>query len=110
MSKPIDPQAAMQQIWELAPRYAKAKSERIYLEEYRKSKKALLMQTSQEKSAVMQERDAYADPDYIALLAGLRAAVEAEETLRWRMVASEAAIEIWRSQEASNRTIDRATR
>lgn len=100
----------MQQIWELAPRYAKAKSERIYLEEYRKSKKALLMQTSTEKSAVMQERDAYADDSYIALLAGLRAAVEAEETLRWRMVASEAAIEIWRSQEASNRTIDRAAR
>lgn len=109
MTKPIDPQAAMQQIWELAPRYAKAKSERVYLEEFRKSKKALLMQTSPEKSAVMQERDAYADPDYIALLAGLRAAVEAEETLKWRLVASEAAVEIWRTQSANERAIDRAT-
>lgn len=110
MSKPIDPQAAMQQIWELAPRYAKAKSERIYLEEYRKSKKALLMKTSAQNSAVMQERDAYADPEYIAVLAGLRAAVEAEETLRWRMVASEAAVEIWRTQCANDRSIDKAAR
>ena len=110
MSRPIDPQSAMEQIWTIAPKYAKAKSERIYLEEFRKSKKALLMQTSQEKSAVMQERDAYAHPEYIGLLAALQVAVEAEETLRWRMVASEAAIEIWRSQEASNRTVDRAGR
>lgn len=110
MSRQIDPQAAMQQIWDLAPRYAKAKSERIYLEEYRKSKKALLMKTSPQNSAVMQERDAYADPDYIALLAALRVAVETEETLRWRMVASEAAVEIWRTQCANDRSIDRAAR
>lgn len=110
MSRPVDPTAAMEQLWDMAPRYAKAKAERIYLEEYRKSKKALLMQTSQEKSAVMQERDAYADPDYIALLAALRVAVETEETLRWRMVASEAAVEIWRTQCANDRSIDRAAR
>lgn len=110
MSKPIDPQGAMQQIWELAPKYAKAKAARIYLEEFRKSKKALLMKTSPEKSAVMQERDAYADPEYIGLLAALQVAVDEEETMRWRMVASEAAIEIWRTQCANDRMMDKATR
>jgi len=108
MSKPIDPQSAMETIWKTAPMLAKAKSERVYLDEYRKSLKAILMKACDESSAVAQEREAYADPAYIKHLEALRTAVEQEELLRWRMVASEAAIEIWRSQEASNRMIDRS--
>jgi hypothetical protein len=92
-----------------APRLAKAKGERVYLEEYRKSLKAILMQAGVGKTAVMQERDAYADPQYTEHLRALRIAVEAEEALRWRMVALQAAVEVWRSQEASNRAMDRAT-
>lgn len=110
MTKPIDPQAAMEQIWKIAPEYAQAKANRVYLEEFRKSKKSLLMQTSNEKTTAGQERDAYANPEYIGLLSALQVAVEKEETLRWRMVASEAAIEIWRTQCANERTIDRAAR
>jgi hypothetical protein len=89
-----------------APAYAKAKAERVYLEEFRKSKKALLMRTAEEdghKSAVAQEREAYADEEYIQLLQGLRSAVEAEETLRWRIVAAQARIEVWRSVESTRR-------
>jgi hypothetical protein len=109
MSKPIDPQAALESMWKTAPLLAKAKAERVYLEEYRKSLKAILMKGSNENSAVMQEREAYAHPDYISHLAGLQAAVEQEETLKWRMIASQAAVEIWRSQEASNRNMDRSS-
>ena len=108
MSKPIDPQAAIEQLWKLSPEYAKAKGERVYLDEFRKSKKALLMQASTQKTGIAQEADAYAHPEYVSLLDALRAAVEAEETLRWRLIAAQAAIEVWRSQEASNRAIDRA--
>lgn len=78
-------------------------------EEFRKSLKAQLMKASAENSVAAQEREAYSDETYIAHLQGLQAAVQQEETLRWRLVASQAAIEIWRSQEASNRNIDRAT-
>lgn len=106
--KPIDPQAAIQEIWDNSSKLAKARSERVYLEEFRKSLKAILMTRSAEKSAAGQERDAYAHPDYLAHLEALKIAVEAEEKLRWRMVASQAAIEVWRSQESSNRMIDRA--
>lgn len=109
MGKPIDPQAAIQVLWDTAPKLAKAKATRVYLEEYRKSLKAILMKSSNQTTAVLQEREAYADESYIAHLAGLRVAVEEEEKLRWRMVASQAAIEVWRSQEASNRSLDRAT-
>lgn len=108
MSK-IDAQAAMEQIWKLAPQYAKAKAEASYIEEFRKSKKALLMQASGQTVISAQERDAYAHPEYVELLDGYRAAIEQAEALRWRLVAAQAAIEIWRTEQANNRTIERAT-
>lgn len=108
--KPIDPQAAIETMWKTAPRLAKAKAERVYMEEYRKSLKAILMKASGKSSVAAQEVDAYSHDDYIKHLAGLQAAVEAEEALRWQMVALEAAVEVWRSTEASNRAIDRTTR
>lgn len=105
--RPIDPQTSLEAIYEAGPKLAEAKATRVYLEEYRKSLKALLMSASKQTSAAMQERDAYADPSYTAHLSALRVAVEKEESLRWRMVVSQAAIEVWRSQEASNRAIDK---
>lgn len=89
-----------------APAYAKAKSERIYLEEFRKSKKALLMRAAEiagHKTGAAQEREAYAHDDYMALLEGLRAAVEQEEALRWLIVGAQAKIEAWRTIEANRR-------
>jgi hypothetical protein len=89
-----------------APAYAKAKADRVYLEEFRKSKKALLMRSAEvegHKSAVAQEREAYADPEYMEVLRALQAAVELEETLRWRMVAAQARIEVWRTLESTRR-------
>lgn len=86
--------------------YAKAKSERVFLEEFRKSKKALLMRDAEvagHKSSASQEREAYAHPDYLAVLGGLREAVEHEEKLRWLFVAAQARIEAWRSLESSRR-------
>ena len=55
-----------------------------------------------------QEREAYAHADYAAHLKALQEAVQIEETLRWRMVTDQASVEVWRSQNASNRAIDRA--
>jgi len=104
-----DPNKAVNYIIEKAPLYAKAKAERVYLEEFRKSKKAILMGESESKSLGAQERDAYAHPDYTALLEGLREAIEAEEKIRWEMVAAQARIEIWRSEQANNRMIERVT-
>jgi hypothetical protein len=108
--KPIDPQAALEQMWKLAPQYAQAKAERVYLEEYRKTLKATLMKGCGLDAIGAQEREAYAHEDYATHLQGLRAAVEAEEALRWRLVAAQAAIEVWRSTEASNRNMDKAAR
>lgn len=105
----IDPNKAVDFIRDNGKNFAKAKAERIYLEEYRKSLKAILMKRSGENAVNAQEREAYAHPEYQDLLKGLREVVEAEEALRWQMVAAEARVEVWRSQEASNRAEYRAT-
>jgi hypothetical protein len=57
--------------------------------------------------AVAQEREAYADPRYLAHLDALKVAVEAEEAARWRMVTAQAAVEVWRTLSANNRSFDR---
>ena len=92
-------------------KYAQAKAEVTYMEEYRKSKKAMLMKTAMEngcKSAAAAEIEAYADPSYIEWLKDLRTAVEVAEALRWGLVSAQARIDVWRSLEASNRTFDKA--
>lgn len=98
-----DPNEAVDYIFKNGKKFAKAKAERIYLEEYRKSLKAILMKRSVENAIGAQERDAYAHDEYLALLQGLKAAVEVEEELRWALIAAQARVEIWRSQEATNR-------
>lgn len=110
MADQRDPNKAVDYILQTAPKFAEARATRVYLEEFRKSKKALLMKESPESSSAAQERDAYAHADYIGLLDGLRAAVEQEETMRWQLIAAQARIEIYRTQEASNRMQDRAAR
>ena len=107
----IDPNDAIEFIFKHGKKFAKAKAERTYLEEYRKSLKALLMQEAQvdgHQTSAAQEREAYADERYQGLLKGLKAAVEAEEEIRWGLVAAQARIDVWRSQEASNRQEVRA--
>jgi hypothetical protein len=104
-----DPNEAIEYIFRCGKAYAKAKAERTYIEEYRKSLKAILMKRSRETAVNAQERDAYSQDEYVALLEGLRAAVEAEEEIRWGLVAAQARIDVWRSQEASARQEVRAT-
>ena len=86
---------------------AKAKANRIYLEQFRKSKKAMLVQKSGANSVSAAIEWAYAQPEYADLLNALQVAVEEEERLKWLMTAAEAKIDVWRTQQANNRMIDR---
>lgn len=106
-----DINAAVDYLYTHGAKYAEAKSHRVYLEEYRKSQKAMLMKAAladgRAKSAAVAEIEAYADPAYIEVLKGLEAATEREEELRWGLVSAQARIDVWRSQEASNRAFDK---
>ena len=96
-------------MWKNSDVYAKAKANVVYMTEFRKSTKAICFQNSLRSTMAEKEADAYSHPDYIKVLEGIRAAVEEAEALRWKLIASQASVEVWRSQEASNRNIDRST-
>ena len=106
----IDPNLAIDFMLKNAGAYSKAKANVVYLEQFRKTQKAICFQASLRSTMAEKEADAYANPQYIAVLDGLREAVEEAERLRWMLVAAQSRIDIWRSQEASNRNIDRNTR
>ena len=85
---------------------AQAKSDAEYLREFRKSKKAILMQEAESKGyKTGQERESYAysHPEYIELLEGLRVAVEKAESFRCRMILAEKRVNIWQSKQANGR-------
>lgn len=86
--------------------YAKARAERTYLEEWKKSCLALLMKKAAMNgatSAAAQERDALASDEYREILGGLKVAVEDEEKLRYHMKQIEMEVEIWRTKQANQR-------
>ena len=98
-----DPNDAVDYILRNSPKFARAKAERVYIEEYRKSLKAILMKRSLENAIGAQEREAYAHEEYQQLLEGLRDAIEIEEKLRWDLIGAQARIDIWRTEQANQR-------
>lgn len=104
-----EPTKAIQYLIDTAPLYAKAKADRIYLEEFRKSRKAQLASQAGTEVLGKQETYAYAHPDYIQILEGIREAVEREERYRWLMTAAQARIEVWRTEQYSARMEIKAT-
>jgi len=86
--------------------YAKANADKVYLEQYRKSLKAIKESEAQEKGIKTgQERQAYAysHPEYLELLKGLREATEKSEELRYRMKIAEERVGVWRTKQANGR-------
>ena len=88
-----------------ADQSAKSRAERIYMEEYRKSLKAMLMKKFVDMPVSSQEREAYAHPEYIEHLKAIKIAVERDEKNRFLRVTAEAKIEAWRSMSANLRSI-----
>ena len=84
---------------------AKARAERVYVEEYRKVIKAQLMQEHGMQSAVVQERNAYADPRYANHLLAIKEAVVADEKHRFLLEAARAKCDAWRTQCATERAM-----
>lgn len=87
--------------------YSKNKAKRVYLEEFRKSKKAILMQQAETSSPGLavnaQEREAYAHKDYLELLKGLESAVELEQANYWKLKELEMRFEKFRTDSANRR-------
>ena len=102
----IQVEQALNYIRDHSKEYATAKANRVYLMEFRKSKKAILMTVAEKggaKTVAAQEREAYASNEYQELLEGLRVAVENEEYLRYQLKVAELKFEQYRTKEASRR-------
>lgn len=101
-------QKALDYLRDNATNAASAKASRVYLEEYRKSLKALIMKEQEGNIPIAaQEREAYADERYDAHLKALRDAVFEDEKHRFLMQAATAKIDAWRTQESSIRAAGR---
>ena len=102
------PLKAIQFIYDIAPGYAKAQSDYDHLCEYRKALKATLMLASEASSAVMKEAEALSSPEYMKNLQGAKVAQERAITFKWQLEAAKLKVEVWRSESANNRAMDRA--
>jgi hypothetical protein len=91
----------------LGEKYAEAEANRIYLLEYRKSLKAILMSQAEADAPGMalqkQERFAYSHKDYLELLKGIKAAVYESAKLRHQIKVMDTRFETWRTKQATLR-------
>jgi hypothetical protein len=84
---------------------AKARAEKIYLEEYTKALKSKIMQEHRELPVSAQEREACADPRYGEHLQALKIAVENDAKMTFLRGACEARINAWQTQSANERAM-----
>jgi len=105
-----NPNDAIDFIFKTAPLYAKAKGELAQFEAFRHSLKAIEMAKSEAHTIGGKEMDAYKSQPYQELCEAIGLATEETESLRWQLEAAKMRFELFRTQEASNRNIDRMTR
>ena len=108
--KDYDPNDAIDFIFKTAPLYAKAKGELAQFEAFRHSLKAIEMSKSEASTIGGKEMDAYKSQAYQELCEAIGLATEEAEALKWQLEAAKMRFELYRTQEASNRNIDRMTR
>ena len=101
------PNETFKELEETTIQFAQDEAEKVYLMEYMKSLKAMLMAKAEANTPSLavakQEREAYADPEYIEFLKGLKAAVDKSMSLRFKIKVIEMKFESWRTKQATNR-------
>ena len=105
MIREEDIEKALDYLRDNATAAAQARANRVYVEEYRKTIKAAIMQEHSDLPLGAQEREAYADPRYVEHLQAIRAAVEDDERHRFLRATAEAKIEAWRTQSSNERAM-----
>ncbi len=105
MIEDSDIEKAVDYLRDNAGKAAKARAERAYMEEYRKTVKAQIMREHDDLALGAQEREAYADARYKQHLEAMREAIEKDEYHRWMQSAADAKIEAWRTMCSNQRSI-----
>ena len=103
----MQPLERIKQLHDLSKIYAKAKAETEYLKHFRKSKLAMLKAKYQaedsKRSNAACDDLARADNEYLAVINGLKTAIETSEAAFWELNISKAGIQIWQTQRADER-------
>lgn len=100
-----DIEKAVDYLRDNASKAAKAKAERLYMDEYRDVVKSRLMREHDDLGLGAQEREAKADARYVQHLEAMKEATEKDEYHRWMMKAAEAKLEAWRTQQSNARSL-----
>lgn len=103
----INPHEAVDFIYLNAPKLGEAKGKRVYLEEFRKSKKAMLILECSDSGVQAKESYAYAHPEFKEVIDGIRVATTEEITLQWQLEAAKLRVQIFQTESANNRAVDR---
>ena len=98
----VDPHKAVEYIILNAPKYAEAKANRVFIENYLRTVKSRLM-GDEDGTLGAKEAYAYGHPDYEQQVRALKIATEEEEKLRYMLKAAELRIEIFKVNEYSIR-------
>jgi hypothetical protein len=110
IEKEYDPHEAINYIYTNAPEYARAKGQLAQLEAYKSSLKSIMMKKSSEQSLGAQEREAYASQEYQDLCVAIGKATEDAEALKWKITSATMRFDAWRTEQASNRNLEKMTR
>ena len=108
--KDFNPHDSIDFIFKNAPAYAKAKGQLAELEVYRHSCIALKAKEATGSSVAAREMEALASEDYQNLCKAIGVATEQAELLKWQLEAAKMRFEAWRTEQATNRNIERMTK
>jgi hypothetical protein len=100
-----DAQKAVDYLRDTATEAAQNRANRLHLEDYSKSLKALIMQEHTDLPVSAQEREALADDRYIAHLKAVQEAVFLDEKTRFLRDSAGAKIGAWQTMSANERAI-----
>ena len=98
-----DIEKALDYLRDSSTKAARARAERIYLDEYCKPLKSLIMRENQSESLGAQEARAYADSRYKQHLEALKTAIEQDEYVRFMRDAADAKVRAWQTMRATER-------
>jgi len=109
-SKTEQAYAAAQFIIDNGEKYGKAYSTRLALEHYIKAVKSVMMVASSQPSISGKEMEAQASKEFQKQIDEIALAALEEKSIQTQMKGYELFIEVFRTESANNRNIDRAVR
>jgi len=106
----FDPHNAYDMIENVKRKYAEAEGLAAGLEAKKRAIIAIMMKKSNEQSLGAQEREAYASAEYAEYCNQIGEATANKTLLKLEIAQAQMEFEAWRSEQATNRNIERITR